>query len=117
MATVAITVNGAEAGNIFRAFILGSSAAACGDDVVLFFTPGGAPALVKGQLEKMKAKGMPDLMELYEGLRVLGGRLIVCELALTAKDIKEEDFVEGVELMGATSFLGEISGAQITFSF
>ena len=117
MATVAITVNGAEAGNIFPAFIVGSSAAACGDDVVLFFTPGGAPALVKGQLEKMKAKGMPDLMELYEGLRVLGGRLIVCELALTAKDINEEDFVEGVELMGATSFLGEISGAQITFSF
>ena len=124
MATVAITVNGAEAGNIFPAFILGSSAAACGDDVVLFFTPGGAPALVKGQLEKMKAKGMPDLMELYEGLRVLGGRLIVCELALTAREklvamdvFKEEDFVEGVELMGATSFLGEISGAQITFSF
>ena len=117
MATVAITCNGAEPGNIFPSFIIGSAAAACGDDVVMFFTPGGAPALVKGELEKIKAKGMPDLMELYEGLCVLGGRLIVCELALGAKDIKEEDFVEGVELMGATSFLNEIKDANITFSF
>ena len=117
MATVAITCNGAEPGNIFPAFIIGSAAAACGDDVVLFFTPGGAPALVKGELEKIKAKGMPDLMELYDGLCTLGGRLIVCELALGAKDIKEEDFVEGVELMGATSFLNEIQDAHITFSF
>lgn len=117
MAKVSITCNGAEPGNIFPTFIFGSAAAACGDDVVLFFVPGGAPALVKGQLEKIEAKGMPDLMELYEGLRTLGGRIIVCELALGAKDIKAEDFREGVEIMGVTSFLNEIRDAQITFSF
>ena len=117
MAKVSITCNGAEPSNIFPTFIIGSAAAACGDDVVLFFTPSGAPALVKGQLEKIKAKGMPELMELYDGLCVLGGRIIACELALGAKDIKAEDFREGVEIMGATSFLNEISDAQITFSF
>ncbi|TRZ48251.1 MAG: peroxiredoxin [Dehalococcoidia bacterium] len=117
MAKTAITVNGSGPGNIFPAFIVGSAAAACGDDVVLFFTPGGAPALVKGEIEKMSAKGMPDLKELVEGLQVLGGRIIACELAIEAKDIKKEDFREGVEIMGVTSFLGEISDAQITFSF
>ncbi len=117
MGKVSITCNGAEPGTIFPAFILGSAAAACGDDVVLFFTPGGAPALVKGELEKIKAKGMPDVMELYDGLLTLGGRIIACELAVGAKDIKPEDFREGVEIMGATSFLGEIADAQITFSF
>lgn len=117
MAKTAIVCNGAGPSNIFPTFILGSSAAASGDDVVLFFTPGGAPALVKGELEKIKAKGMPDVVELCDGLRVLGGRIIVCELALTAKDIKEDDFIDGVEIMGATSFLGEIMGATITFSF
>ena len=117
MATLSITCNGAESGNIFPTFVLGSAAAACGYEVVLFFTPGGAPALLKGELEKIKAKGMPDLMELYEGLCVLGGRIIVCELVLGAKDLKAEDFVEGVEIMGATSFLSEIEDAQITFSF
>jgi len=117
MAKTAITVNGSEPGNIFPAMILGSAAAACGDDVVMFFTPGGAPAMVKGALEKIKAKGMPDIVELYEGLCVLGGRVIACELCVGAKDIKPEDLREGVEIMGATSFLGEIADAQITFSF
>ena len=117
MAKTAITCNSAENSSVFPTFILGSAAAACGDDVVLFFTPGGAPALLKGELEKMKGKGMPDLMELVEGLQVLGGKIIVCELVLGAKDLKSEDFREGVEITGATSFLGEISDANITFSF
>ena len=52
MAKVAITVNGSQPGNIFPPFIIGSSAVASGDDLVLFFTPGGAPALVKGEIEK-----------------------------------------------------------------
>ena len=117
MAKTAITCNSAEPSSIFPSFILGSAAAACGDEVVLFFTPGGSPALVKGELEKIKGKGMPELIELVDGLLVLGGRIIACELCFSAKDIKPEDLREGVEVMGATSFLGEISDAQITFSF
>jgi len=118
MAKTAITCNSAEPSSIFPTFIMGAAAAACGDDVVMFFTVGGAPAMVKGELEKMNgAKGMPDLMELYEGFCVLGGKIMVCELCVGAKDIKPEDLREEVEVTGATSFLGEISDAQIAFSF
>jgi len=118
MAKVAITCNGAEAGNVFSPFILGSAAAASGDEVVLFFTPGGAPALVKGKLEEMReVKGLPDLLELYDGVQSLGGKVYVCELALEAKGLMEEDFREGVEVVGATTFLNEIKDATITFSF
>ena len=117
MAKVAITVNGSAASNVFPSMILGSSAASLGDDVTVFFCPGGAPALVKGELEKIKAKGMPDIVELYQGIRDLGGRILVCELALDAKDLKAEDFREGVEIVGATTFLASISDATITFSF
>jgi len=118
MAKTAITCNSAESSSVFPAFILGSAAAACGDDVVMFFTVGGAAAMVKGELEKMNGgKGLPDLMELYDGVCVLGGKIMVCELCVGAKDIKPEDLREEVEVTGATSFLGEISDAQITFSF
>lgn len=117
MAKTAITCNGAEPSNIFPTFVLASAAAASGDEVVLFFVPGGAPALLKGQLEKIKAKGMPDLMGLYDGLRTLGGRILLCELALEAKDIKREDLREGVEIVDAPTFLNEVSDAQLTFSF
>jgi predicted peroxiredoxin len=117
MAITAITVNGSGSSNIFPAMILGSAAAATGDDVTIFFTPSGAPVMLKGELEKIKGKGMPNIVELYEGLRILGGKILVCELALGAKDLKAEDFREGVEIVGATTFLSSISGASITLSF
>ena len=118
MAKTAITCNSAEPSSVFPTFIMGAAAAACGDDVVMFFTVGGGPAMVKGELEKMNgAKGMPDLMELYDGFCVLGGKIMVCELITGVKDLKAEDFREEVEITGATSFLGGISDAQLTFSF
>lgn len=118
MGKVAIICNGAESVNVFPPLILGSSAAASGDVVILFFTPGGSPAMVKGKLEEMRGtKGLPDPVELYEGIRDLGGRILVCELALEAKGLKKEDFREGVEIVGATTFMNDIKDAQITFSF
>lgn len=117
MGKVAITVNGAENKNLYPAFILGSSAVASGDDLILFFTPGAAPALKKGVLEGIKAKGMPDMEDLVEGVMALGGRILMCELAFEAKDMKEEDLREDVEIVGATTFIVEAQGAQLTFSF
>ena len=114
---VAIVCNGSENKNLYPTFILASSAAASGDEVVLFFTPGAASALRKGELEKIKAKGMPDMAELVEGITSLGGRILLCELALEAKDMKKEEFREGIEIVGATSFMADIDDAQVTFSF
>jgi predicted peroxiredoxin len=118
MAKMAITCNGSAAPNIYPTCILGSSAVASGDEVILFFTPGGAPVLVKGEMEKMQdMKGYPNLIELYNGLVELGAKIYACELALEAKDLKKEDFREGVEIIGATTFVNEIKDATITFSF
>ena len=46
MAKTAITINGAEGKNVFPAVVIGVSAAASGDEVILFFTPAGAPLMV-----------------------------------------------------------------------
>ena len=117
MSKVAMVCNGSEPKNLYPAFILGSSAIASGDDLILFFTPGGAPALKKGELEKIKSKGMPDMADLVEGIQDLGARILLCELAFEAKDMKEEELRDGIEVVGATTFMAEISDAQITFSF
>jgi predicted peroxiredoxin len=117
MAKVAITVNGSAPSNIFPPMILGSAAIGSGDSVTIFCCPGGAPTMVKGELEKISGKGLPNIVELYNGIRELGGKILVCELALENKDIKREDFREGVEIVGATSFMASITDATITFSF
>jgi predicted peroxiredoxin len=88
--------------------------------VILFFCPGGAQALVKGELEKirdMKLKGLPDPVELYNTILEEGGQIILCELALENKGIKVEDVREGVEILNAPSFLLEAQGAGMTLTF
>ena len=119
MAKTAITINGAAASNIYPAIIIGVSSAATGDEVIFFFTPGGAPHMVKGALEKIneETENMPDLMEMFEGLKMLGARFLVCELAFGVHGFTEEDLREGSEVVGATTFVGAVQGAELTLSF
>jgi len=120
MAQMAITVNDSQTSSAFPAMILGSAAAACGHDVTLFFTPGGSSLMLKGELEKIRdqnIKGMPDIVELYDGLCSLDGKMLVCELCLTAKDLKAEDMRAEVEIVGATSFVSSLPDNTITFCF
>jgi predicted peroxiredoxin len=117
MGKVAIVCNGSENSNVYPTFIMASSAAASGDDVIIFFTPGAVPALKPGYLEGLAAKGMPAMNELVDGVKSLGGRLVLCELALEAKDVTPADLRGDLEIGGATSFMADIKDANVTFSF
>lgn len=115
-----VVCNHADAPHVMPTLIMGASGVGIGEDVILFFCPGGAQALVKGELEKirdMKLKGLPDPLELYSTILAEGGKIILCELALENKDIKVEDVQEGVEIMNAPSFLLEAQGAGMTLTF
>ena len=119
MGKVSITINGAGIDNIFTAVIIGVSAAASGDEVLYYVTPAGLPAFVKGKMEELneKAANLPDLMEMMEGLNMLGARFLICELGFAVNGIKEEDLIEGCEVVGATTFIAEAQGSNLTFSF
>lgn len=108
MGKVAIVCNGSENSSVYPTFIMGSAAAASGDEVIVFFTPGAVPALKPGYLESINGKGMPPMHELVEGVKALGGRLVLCELALEAKDVTPEDLRDDLEIGGATSFMADI---------
>jgi predicted peroxiredoxin len=117
MSTVAIVCNSSDPSSLYPAFVLGSASAALGDDVVMYFAPGAAPALRPGVLEAMEEKGMPPMKELVEGIMALDGKMFLCELALEALDMTKEDFRDDLHIGGATSFLASIRDANITFSF
>ncbi|MBN2619547.1 DsrE/DsrF/DrsH-like family protein [candidate division WOR-3 bacterium] len=117
MAKAAFVVNGTENKNIIPALVLGSSAAASGDTVYMFFTPGAADLLKPGRIEEIKPKGYPPAIELWNGIKSLGGKFYLCELVLEVKDMKKEDFRTDIELVGATTFITDIQEAQTTFSF
>ena len=88
-----------------------------GDEVILFFTPAAAPALVKGYLEEIKARGMPEMADLVHDFQDLGGRMLVCDLCVEATDVQAEDLRGGAEIVGVTSFLADTQDATRTFSF
>jgi len=115
-----VVCNHADAPHVMPTLIMSASGVGIGDDVILFFCPGGANALVKGELEKireMHLKGLPDPVKLYEDIVSEGGRVILCELALENKSIKMEDVREGVEVMSAPAFLLEAQGAGLSLVF
>ena len=115
-----VVCNHSDAPHVMPTMIMGASGVGIGDEVMLFFCPGGAQALVKGELEKlreMKLKGLPDPVELYNTILEEGGQIILCELALENKGIKVEDVREGVTIMNAPSFLLEAQGAGLSLVF
>jgi predicted peroxiredoxin len=117
MPQIAIICNGDGPKNLFPSFIMGSAAAALGDEVVLFFCPAGAPALRRGELEKLRGKGLPDMKDLVSSFQSAGGRILICELALEAKDLKVEDLRDDVEVVGVATFLFETKDAARTLCF
>ena len=115
---MAIVCNHADASGVMPSLIMASSGLSLDYEVLIFFSPTGAPALVKGELEKMRGlKGQPDPVKLYDDIRELGGRVVFCELAFEANDIRREDLREGIEVMKAPPFLLAAEGATMTFAF
>jgi len=115
-----VVCNHADAPHVMPTMIMGASGAGIGEEVMLFFCPGGAQALVKGELEKirdMKLKGLPNPVDLFDTILEEGGRVILCELALENKDINKEDLRDGVEIMNAPSFLLDAVGAGLSLVF
>ena len=118
MGKTIIMCNHDDANSMLAALVMGAAAAATGEQVLMFFQPGAAKVLVKGELEKFQGlKGQPDPIMLYESIEILDGRIILCELGLPIHDIKEEDLREGVEIMMASSFLFDAEGAGLVFSY
>ena len=114
-----VVCNHADAPHVMPTLIMGASGVGIGDDVILFFCPGGAQALVKGELEKFGTpKGLPNPVDLFNTILDEGGTVIFCELALENKGIKAEDLRdERIQIRNAPSFLLEAQGAGLSLVF
>jgi len=113
-----VVLNHDDANSVMAALVMGAAIAATGDEVLFFIQPGAAKIVAKGGLEKFQGlKGQPDPIELFDAIQVLDGRIILCELGLPIWDMEEDDLVEGVEVMMASTFLFETEGVKMTFSY
>jgi predicted peroxiredoxin len=114
-----VVICNSDSAGVMPTFIMGASGVGIGEDVILFFCPGGASVLLKGELEKFQGKkGLPDPVDLFNTILNEGGRIVLCELALENKGINPEDLRDQrIEIMNASSFLLAAQGAGITLTF
>jgi predicted peroxiredoxin len=114
-----VVICNSDSSGVMPTIIMGASGVGIGEDVILFFCPGGANVLLKGELEKFQGKkGLPDPVELFNTILDEGGRIILCELALENKGISPDQLRDDrIEIMNAPSFLMEAEGAGLTLTF
>ena len=116
-----IVCNGDTSASIMPTVIFGSSGLAVDFEVNLFFVPGGAKWLLKGEIEKLGTpKGLPNPLELFNTILDLGGHVTLCELSLPNKDIDPKDLRdERIKIGGVPELLmdTETEGTTQTYVF
>lgn len=114
-----VVCNHSEPGSVMPSLIFASSGIALDYQVHMFFTPGGAQALLKGELEKIgQPKGLPNPIELFNTILDQGGKIVLCELALENKGIDPKNVRdERIVIEKVPPFLMDADGAKMTYSF
>ncbi len=61
----------------------------------------------------MKKKNVNSLPELLESAQAMGVKMIACTMSMDVMGIKQEELIEGVELAGVATYLGEADNANV----
>ncbi len=83
------------------------AAAAMEMDVMIWFTMNGTNQLRKGEAEKVELKpgSGVTLKTLLDQALDAGVKLSVCQQSMDLWDMKPEDLIDGVKILGATSII------------
>jgi predicted peroxiredoxin len=100
-------------------FFLAASAAAMEFEVMIYFTMYGPTLLRKDVIDKIGPKGErgQPLRYFIEQATGLGVRLLVCQPSLDLNDLRLDELIDGVEMIGGAAFndLAVAADAVITF--
>ena len=70
-----------------------------------------ATMMMKSWMAKEKVPSIPDLLEMCQEA---GVKIMACQMSMDVMGIKKEDLIDGVECVGAGTYLGYASEAAIT---
>lgn len=93
-------------------FVLAAAAQASGVEALLGFQANGVYLLLKGIAERVTFPGFAPLKELLDAYRDGGGQLFACGPCLQARKITAEDYIEGVTVVNAATFVKEFVEAK-----
>jgi len=109
----------ADPGRSATPFFLAASAAAMECEVMIYFTMYGPTLLRRDMVDKIGPKGEhgQPLRYFIEQATGLGVRLLVCQPSLDLNDLRMDELIDGVEMIGGAAFNDLALSADAVISF
>ncbi|WP_102027654.1 DsrE/DsrF/DrsH-like family protein [Salirhabdus sp. Marseille-P4669] len=114
----------------YKVFNIASAAAASDAEVGIFFTFEGLNLIHKEAhknlplpegkehfQEGFQKANVPSIEELVEVATEMGVKMIACQMTMDVMSLDKDQFVEGIEVGGAATFIDYAKDANITLSF
>ncbi|MCZ8535171.1 DsrE/DsrF/DrsH-like family protein [Psychrobacillus psychrodurans] len=127
---VAIIASNGGLFDAYKVFNIATAAAATDQEVAIFFTFEGLNLIHKEanqQLPMPEGKehfadgftkaNVPAIPDLLAMAKEMGVRFIGCQMTMDVMGLDEEDFIDGIEVGGAVTFLEFAKDADVTLTF
>lgn len=127
---VAIIASNGGMFDAYKVFNIATASAATDAEVAVFFTFEGLnlihkqghqqlpmPAGKEHFAEGFKEANVPSIPELVSMAQEMGVKFIACQMTMDVMNLKKEDFVDGVEVGGAVTFLDFAYDADVSLTF
>jgi len=88
---------------LYAPFILATTAAAMGQEAIVYFFIKGVTAVKKGEAEKIRIGQFPSLSEVIDQAVGAGVKLMVCEQSCMLLGLDRGDFIEPAQVVGAAT--------------
>ena len=88
-------------------FVMATAAQASDVDVIMGFQGNGSMLMIKCMSEHVLASGFPKLSELIDLYVEAGGKMYVCGPCVGARQVNEDELIEGASIVGAATFVSE----------
>lgn len=127
---VAIIASNGGLESAYKVFNIATAAAATDAEVEIFFTFEGLSIIHKQNadmlklapgnehfLEGFKRANVPSIGELIDIALESGVKIIACQMTVDVMGLKKEDFIDGIEVGGAVTFLDFAYDADVSVTF
>ncbi|MDX8367425.1 DsrE/DsrF/DrsH-like family protein [Cytobacillus sp. Hm23] len=127
---VAIIASNGGLFDAYKVFNIATASAATDAEVGIFFTFEGLNLIHKEAhknlplpqgkehfQEGFTAAKVPPIAELVQMATDLGVKMIACQMTMDVMQLQKEDFVEGIDVGGAVTFLDFAKDANVSLTF
>ncbi len=127
---VAIIASNGGVFDAYKVFNIATAAAATDAEVQIFFTFEGLNLIHKEGYKQLPmpegkehfAEGfekanVPSIPELVDMAQEMGVKIIACQMTMDVMSLEKEDFIEGIDVGGAVTFLSFAKDADMTLTF